>query len=262
MQNNTAINTEEDISNVIELEVVDGKLNKKEKVKYNKDGTICKIENHKQAGKSSEVYAFKDKEEIKNMIAVFDKHIEEATDDNKKQIAYRNKLLFLVGLNVGIRASDLRTLKWSFFLKDDGTFKEFYTLQPMKQKYKFVKLYFNNTVKKAIKDYLKLYPVDNYDNYMFTSRKGNKPIVVSSLWRIICDTASEAGIEQNIGSHSLRKSWGYWCWHNAEDKTKALVALQKCFGHSSTQVTLRYIGLLDEELAEMYYSVELGLDFI
>lgn len=250
----------DDTSNIINLKMIDGKISKKDVVKYNKDGSVCKIKNNKKAGESSEVYAFRTKEEINSMLEVLNSHIEKAANKDQKQICYRNKLLFLIGVNIGIRASDLRTLKWSFFLNDDGTFKEYYVLQPMKQKKqgKFVKLYFNQTVKKAINNYLELYPVKNYDEYLFPSRKGDSPIVVSSLWRIINDIAIEAGIDQNIGSHSLRKTWGFWCWHNAEDKNKALVILQKCFNHSSTQVTMKYIGLLDDELADMYYSIELG----
>ena len=155
-------------------------------------------------------------------------------------------------------------LKYSQIENLSKKFKDVYVLQPMTQRKqgKFVKLYFNQTVKKAVQDYLSEYPYDNIDEYLFTSRKGEKPIVVASLWRIISDTAKEAGIVQNIGSHSLRKSWGYWCWHNAKDKQKALVMLQCCFSHSSTQVTMKYIGLQDEEVADMYYSVELGLEYM
>lgn len=250
--------------NVIQLTVIDGNLSKKEKVRYNKDGSVDKRHSNKVSGKDTEVYAFKTKEEISSMINVFDRHITEAPDADKRQIACRNKMLFLIGMNVGIRGSDLRTLKWNFFFKDNGEFKEFYTLQPKKQRkqHKFVKLYFNQTVKKAISDYVNEYPIEDMNGYLFQSRKGNEPIAVASLWRIIKESAAEAGIEQNIGSHSLRKSWGFWCWHEAEDKNKALVILQKCFNHSSTQVTLKYIGLLDDEISDMYYSIELGLDLL
>ena len=50
------------------------------------------------------------------MIDVFNKRIEKAPDDNKRMIACRNKMLFLIGINVGLRASDLVSLKWNFFL--------------------------------------------------------------------------------------------------------------------------------------------------
>lgn len=221
----------------------------------------------KSKGKTSEVYAFRTQEEILSMLNVFDKHIEEAANDNQRQIAHRNKMLFLVGINVGIRGSDLRTLKWSFFFEEvDGEykFKNFYVLQPMKQRKqkKFVKLFFNQTVQQAINNYVNEYPIENLEGYLFESRKGNEPITVRALWDIIKRTASEAGISQNIGSHSLRKTFGFWCWHQAEDKNKALVILQQVFNHSSTQTTAKYIGILDDEIKDMFNSIELGLDMI
>lgn len=214
--------------------------------------------------KSSEVYAFRTKKEISDMLSVFDRHIADATNKNQRQIAERNKLLFLIGINIGIRASDLRTLRWSFFFdktSDGISFKEFYTIQPKKQRkqHKYVKLFFNNAVKAAVEDYVGKYSVDT-DDYLFPSRKGDAPIVEASLWRIIKDAAIEAGIKQNIVSHSLRKTFGFWCWHEAEDKNKALIVLQQIFNHSSSQVTLRYIGILDDEVEEMFNSICLGVN--
>ena len=253
-------------NNVIELRIVDGKLSKKQEVRYNKDGSIDKrhSNSNKAAGVSSEVYPFDTAEEIKAMIDVFNKRIEEATDENKRWIAHRNKMLFLIGINVGLRASDLITLKWNFFYNEDGTFKCFYTLMPKKtrKQKKFVKLYFNQVVKKAIEDYIAEYPIQDINDYLFKSRKGDKCITEISLGRIIKDAADEAGIEKNICSHSLRKSFGFWAWHNAEDKNKALVTLQMLFNHSDTQTTMRYIGLLGSEIEDMFNSVDLGLDFI
>ena len=267
MANTSTALVECDYSKIIPFGIINGSQKKRE-VKYNKDGSINRSKCNRIAGQSSEVYAFKTKEEIANMLEVFDRHIEESTNADQRQIACRNKLLFLIGMNVGIRGSDLRTLKWSFFFdkQKDGTykFKNFYVLQPMKQRKqkKFVKLFFNQTVQTAINNYISEFPIEDYDGYLFYSRKGGEPINVKSLWRIIKDAAFEAGIEQNIGSHSLRKSFGFWAWHQAEDKNKALVILQQIFSHSSTQTTARYIGILDDELEDMFNSVELGLDMI
>ncbi|MBR5604257.1 MAG: tyrosine-type recombinase/integrase [Bacteroidales bacterium] len=254
-----------DDNRIIPFELIIGGQKEKE-VKYNKDGSVRKTKCNKVAGQDSEVYAFKTKEEINAMIDVLNNHIDNAINDNQKQIAHRNKMLFLIGINIGIRGSDLRTLKWSFFFdkNDDETlkFKTFYVIQPMKQRKqkKFVKLFFNDAVKNAVNSYIEKYPIDNLDDYLFSSRKGDEPIEVSSLWRIIKNTAVEAGIEQNIGSHSLRKTFGFWCWHNSDDKNKALVILQQIFNHSSTQVTAKYIGILDDEIEDMFHSINLGLD--
>lgn len=249
-----------------------------EKVKWNKDGSVCKTHCNKQAGKSSEVFSFKSKEEIDAVLEVFNKRIQQADTKLKVQQAARNKLLFKLGINLGIRASDLRTLKWSFFFEwENGELKlkEYYTLQPKKQRkqHKFVKLFFNKTVQEGLMEYLKKYPFINFtedalDEFLFPSQKpsrkqdkikeGDTVISEATMWGIIKTAAREAGIKQNIGSHSLRKTWGYWVWHDADDKDKMLVILQHCFNHSSTQTTMKYIGLLDDEIKDAYESIELG----
>ena len=256
--------TESSSAKVIDLSLVMKKMEQEEDIKYNKDGTINKVRPNKVAGISSEVYPFTSENEIKAVIDVFDKHIDEAPDENKKQIACRNKMLFLIGINLSLRSSDLCGLTYKFFLKDDGTFKDSYSLQPKKTKKtgKFVKLYFNETVKKTIADYLKEYPMEDINEYLFKSRKGNGHITEIHLGKVIKDAAEEAGIERNINSHSLRKTFGYHVWHNAEDKEKALVMLMAIFNHSSVAITKKYIGIMDEEIEDVFNSLNLGLDFV
>ena len=238
--------------------------NKEPEIKHNKDGSVSKRQPNKVAGVSSEVYPFTSEEEIKAMIDVFNKRIEEAPDEDKRWIAARNKMLFLIGINIGIRASDLCDIKWNFFLNEDKTFKDSYSLQPKKTKKtgKFVKLYFNDAIKKAITDYTNEYPIEDLNGYVFKSRKGDSHITSIHLGKIIKDTAKEAGIERNICSHSLRKTFGYHVWHNAEDKEKALVILQTIFNHSSLMMTKKYIGLMDDEIEDVFNGLNLGFDFM
>ena len=242
----------------------------KKEVKFTKEGRVKLTRNNKQAGKSSEVFALKSTDEIKRIVLVLNSKIEEAHDRvvetyGEKPMpilqlrnAYRNKMMWLVGLNIGIRASDFLVLKWSFFfdMKDDGTieWKPYYSLLPQKQgkKQKFVKLYFNSTLKQAIMDYLKMYPITQkqIDDYMFTNDRG-EPITKQQLWNIIKDTATEAGIEQNVGTHTLRKTWAYHSFYNANDKKKALIILQNCFNHTDPQTTLAYIGVMPEIMEKL-----------
>lgn len=249
--------------NVITLSIIDGKLAKKPEVRYNKDGSIDKRHSNRVAGVSSTVYPF-NLEEIKTIINVFDKRINEATNNNQRQIACRNKMLFLIGVNVGLRASDLVQLRWSYFYKDDMTFKKSYALQPKKQKKtgKFVEIFFNKTVKKVIENFVNEYPIEDLNDYLFKSRKGDNSITERGLWKIIVDVSADAGIEKNVGSHSLRKTWARNIYDNAEDKSDALVMLQECLRHSDSLTTLRYISIMDEEKKDMYESIELGLDYI
>ena len=230
----------------------------------NKDETINKSPCNKVAGVSSEVYAFQSEMEIKAMIDMFDSKITNAPDNDKRRIAARNKMLFMLGINLGIRSSDLCELKYSFFMNEDGSFKDFYSLQPKKTKKtkKYVKLYFNDTVKKAITEYLNDYPLEDMDEYLFKSRVGDSHITSIHLGKIIKDTAAEVGIERNICSHSLRKTFGFWVYHNAKDKNNALIILQTIFNHSSPAITSKYIGLTNEEISDVFNTLNLGDEFI
>lgn len=251
------------INNVITLSLIDGKLSKKQDVKYNKDGSIDKRHSNRVAGISSTVYPF-NVEEVGMIIDTLNNRIDIATNDNQRMIAHRNKMLFLIGINVGLRASDLMQLKWSYFYKNDMTFKDFYMLQPKKTKKtgKFVKIFFNQTVKKAIESYVSDYPIEDLNGYLFKSRKGDNPITERGLWKIIVDVSADAGIDKNVGSHSLRKTWARNIYDSANDKQEALVMLQECLRHTDSLTTLRYISIMDEEKKDMYNSIELGLDYL
>lgn len=252
---------EPNTNNVIQLHIVNGQA-KKQRLK--KDGTVDNRHSNRVAGVSSEVYPYVSEAEIKAMIDVFNKRIDDATNDNQRMIACRNKMLFLIGINLGIRASDLCGLKYSFFMNNDGTFKDSYSLQPKKTRKtgKFVKLYFNQTVKKAIADYIDEYPIEDMNEYLFKSRKGNGAISERSLWKVIVDATADAGIDRNVGSHTLRKTFGRFIFHNADDKNKALVILQTIFNHSSPAVTSKYIGLTDDEVSDVFNELNLGIDYI
>ncbi len=234
------------------------------KARYNKDGSIDKRHSNSVAGVSTEVYPFTTQEEIKAIVDVLNKRIEEAPDEDKRWIACRNKMLFLIGINLSLRISDLVTLKWNFFLKDDMTFRDFYKIQPKKTKRtgKFVTLYFNEVVKKSIMDYIEQYPIEDMDSFVFKSREGTGAITEKSVWRIIVNVAADAGIEHNVGTHSLRKTFGYHVWHNAEDKEKALVMLMVIFNHSSVATTKKYIGIMGEEVESVFNGLNLGIDFV
>lgn len=221
-----------------------------------------------RAGKKSEVYAIKTDEELKAMIDVFDKHIDEASTPTLKRVACRNKMLFIIGINVGLRASDLRLLTWDFFfdVAPDGNFifRDGYSLRPKKtSRYnKHVALKFNETTKKIIEWYIEQYPIEDIHDYVFRSRQINEPITVNGMRRMIKDAGKEAGIKQNLGSHSLRKSFCRRLYDNSQDKSKALVVLQSILQHSSQSITLKYIGILNDEIEDAFDNVNFGLDFI
>lgn len=217
---------------------------------------------HKPSGKSSEVYAFKSKEEIAAIITILDKHIAEAKTPTNKKIWHRNKLLFIIGINIALRGSDISQLRWCDIVNLDGTLKDNTKIQPQKTKKtgKFVFIHYNDIVKNVVSQYIELYPIEDLNDYIFSSKKNDKAIDTHQIWKIIKSIAAEAGISQNIGSHSLRKTFGYWVWHDSENKDEALVLLQKIFNHSSTQVTMHYIGIEQDDLSKVYDKLNYGIE--
>lgn len=68
-----------------------------------------------------------------------------------------------------------------------------------------------------------------FDYYLFPSRKGaNEPLSRQSLWRVLSNAASAIGLE-NIGSHSMRKTFGYFLYKNGTH----IEIIQELPNHSS-----------------------------
>jgi len=56
------------------------------------------------------------------------------------------------------------------------------------------------------------------------------------------------GITEAIGTHTLRKTFGYWAYKDGKD----LSLIQKLLNHASPAVTLAYIGITQDELDDVY----------
>ena len=79
------------------------------------------------------------------------------------------------------------------------------------------------------------------------------PIIRLLGYKIINGAAKEIGIMENIGTHTLRKTFGYYAYQSGI----AIEVLQKLFNHSTPAITLRYIGITQEHLDEVYLNLNL-----
>ncbi|MCF8011626.1 MAG: tyrosine-type recombinase/integrase [Clostridiales bacterium] len=67
------------------------------------------------------------------------------------------------------------------------------------------------------------------------------------------EAARSVGVKDKIGTHTLRKTFGYHAFKKGYDIT----ILQKLFNHSAPSITLRYIGITQDELDDVYLSLDL-----
>lgn len=216
--------------NVLHLKVVEPKKN---------------VPKNYKVGESQEVFPFKDKNDIAKM-----------KDHFLSKNQYRNYLLFVFGINVGLRCGDILNLKWNQILcwnKDNELeFEEYTTIYEQKtgKKRRFS---VNPSVQDAVILYTSYKDV-NMNEYIFKSQKGGR-LEVRSVNKILKTAAKAVGIKFNVGTHSLRKTWGYHQLRAHRNDSVFLAKLQKLFNHSSSEITLRYCGLEDEANKQFYYDV-------
>ena len=157
----------------------------------------------------------------------------QAMKEQLKKNGTRDYLLFTFGINVGLRISDIIKLKVKDVLNSDRTMKSHIEIKEEKTK-KTKKFKINNILADELYVYTKNMGLEEY---IFKSRNGNnKPITRVRAYTILNEAAKIVGIA-DIGTHSLRKTFGYHYYIHSHD----IVVLQKLFNHSSPSITLLYI---------------------
>ncbi|AKN01833.1 site-specific integrase (plasmid) [Salimicrobium jeotgali] len=157
--------------------------------------------------------------------------------------AARDVLLFLLGINTGLRISDLLRLQVSHVRDRDF----FYLIEKKTGKKREVNV-------RALRSELGAYIAGKgADTYLFSSQKGGMPISTVQAYRILADAAAFVG-RDDVGTHTLRKTFGYHYYK----ATKDVAMLQDIFNHSSPKETKLYIGIRQEEIRESLVGFRLG----
>ena len=163
----------------------------------------------------------------------------------------RNHLLFVMGINNGLRTGDLLKLKVDD-VKDlkAGDSTNIRESKTGKQNI----LVINKTVHKVLEQYLTESKLDD-DDYLFKSRKGNKPITIQAANSLIKNWTAAINLKGNYGAHSLRKTWGYF---QRKVFGVGFEVICKRYNHASPAVTMRYVGISDKEVQNILTNNEIG----
>lgn len=161
----------------------------------------------------------------------------------RKELADRDVLIFLIGINSGLRVSDLVKLKVGDVKGKD----HFFILEGKTEKKRKVTI---GMIQKEITDFTEnMKP----DEYLFKSQKGNGPITTTQVYRILDDAADFLG-RNDIGTHTMRKTFGYHHYKQFKD----VAILQEIFNHSAPSITKRYIGIRQDEIDDTLSDFRLG----
>lgn len=167
----------------------------------------------------------------------------EAIKEYLYQKRTRDYILFLIGIGVGLRISDILKLRKEDLIGTHISIKE--TKTDKKKKIRIPPFIRNELLEyvKTLED----------GHYVIQSRKGkNRPINRATAYRILREAAEHVSLKE-IGTHTLRKTFGYHFYK----QTKDVAMLQRLFKHSSPSITLHYIGIDQDEMdaAMMKYKI-------
>lgn len=184
------------------------------------------------------------------------------------QKRFRDNMLFIVGINFGLRVSDLTSLRFTHIINDDCTFRDRFAILEKKTKNtrthkrnRYITV--NTAVVEAVTLYLENTPGVRLSDFMFRSESNNgasvnKPIHRGSVDNILKGIARDLGLGNRMSTHTLRKTFAYHQMVMSGNDPRKLLLLQKMFGHSSAAQTLDYIGITSEEIDEAYRRLNLG----
>lgn len=161
----------------------------------------------------------------------------------RPELAERDVLLFLIGINTGLRVSDIVKLKVSDVKDKD----HFWVLEGKTQKPRKVDIsMLKNEINHFTRD-------KNANDYLFKSQKSDGHITTTQVYRILTDAADLLG-RDDIGTHTMRKTFGYHYYK----RTKDIAMLQEIFNHASPSITKRYIGITQDEIDKSLAGFRLG----
>jgi len=153
----------------------------------------------------------------------------------------RDHLLFVIGINSGIRLGDLLRFKiHQLHGLKVGSSIEITESKTGKQNF----LVLNKVIGRALELYFQSGQF-NPDDYVFESRKAGRPLTLCSVNRMVKAWTASINLAGNYGGRTLRKTFGYV---QRVHFGVGFEILCRRYNHSNPSVTMRYIGVQPEEV--------------
>ena len=230
---------------------------RKKEVRYNRDGSVDRRRSNSEQGVSVYVDALT-KDEVNLMIEHLITEINNAENNNQEQFRFRNLLMFVLAINIPHKLNEFIGIKYKDVFDVHDNPKPIVLDLGRFHKDRVIEIPLKTVVKDtllAYVHYLGWHYDTNADNALFESRQ-HQIMVSRTCWRIIKDSANAVGIKKNIGVESLRKTYGYNIYNQAEDKLNAILFLGEVWGQIREATIIRYLNLTGGEVDFDYYLGE------
>jgi len=149
------------------------------------------------------------------------------------------------------RSSDVRALRWKDIMGNGIQITE-------KKTGKVRVIPFNKAVQEKIHELYRLMKCPPIEELIFLNKKTGKAVTIQGVNKQLKKIKERYDIDVNhFSSHSLRKTFGRFVYDQPGDKSDHLLKLNMILKHSSIEVTKRYIGITNDELNELFSSINI-----
>lgn len=160
----------------------------------------------------------------------------------------------LISFCLGLRASDVRHLKWGDILNK----RSVVVTEQKTGKTKGIPIGKNTADR--ISEIYEHAGEPHLDSYIFATERSNKNTPVSLQYINRLAKKWKIKYKLNIGnfsSHTFRKTFGRYVYEKRNRSTDALIELNRIFRHQSLQTTLIYIGITDDNIYDVFADMRL-----
>ena len=170
----------------------------------------------------------------------------------------RNRGLFLLGVSVGGRISELLGLRVSDVWQNESPVSDLLFQRSIVKGGEVSRTVpVNSDGRSAVYDLMN-YQLDRFgevsaDKWLFPSRlaKGNRPVHRQTAHTALKTAFIAAGLNGKLATHSLRKSFAQRLY----DATDDIYAVQEMLGHKNVTTTQRYLGVNYAKVRDALESV-------
>ena len=196
-----------------------------------------------------------------------EKEIELMFNTFKGEYAYRNRVLFEVGLITGLRVAEICSLRIKDVM-EFGKIKSRISVEAkfMKNKKKSREVGISDALKETleiyIKDLFKKQSSIDPNQYLFFSEKAiqsgeNRPLTPKMVWHIMNEIKKVLQLEGSIGTHCMRKTYATDVWEATQNIYEVMIAL----GHDSVKTTTAYVPNILSEVIEKTKEYQKGKNY-
>ena len=157
----------------------------------------------------------------------------------------REYVMIVTGIYSGLRISDILKLRVRDIRgKDHISIRE-------KKTGKEKRFLINKNLKKILEEYTK--GKDDLE-YLLENPRTHKPFTRQWAYETIREAGEKFGV-YNLGTHTMRKTFGYHMYQ----ATKDAAMLMKLFNHADIHITLRYIGVEQDQTDKAISKLNFGI---